>query len=265
MVPREGLLDTASENPGSAETPPENSPKKNQKSEADDKPRRGRPKGLPKTGGRKKNSSNWTSERRREYFIERGLLETLGDIVEGREMLTSGPTGRPLKARPSIELRAKTAVGIYQRCWPEEIETTNRTTVTSRSDPAVDRRKLAMALGASPETRQLARAILDITRDGPCDDGGHAVAAGEAGLGPIAAVPLAPPALSGSDASDSDVEAAREQIGNGLIELVRREPGPNGRELWHIFDSMGEARGAEWGRDTARKKANQLINEGKLT
>lgn len=277
---------TASASPPVSDTakPKEAAQRPSEGADGDVPRRRGRPKGLGKVpgSGRKKGSANWTSERRREFFVERGLLETLADIIEGKEMTTTGPTGKSIKVRSSLDLRAKTAVGVYNKCWPDETVSD----ITSRDESDTPKHSV----------RHQARAVLALFREAVVP--GHdedmptqdeiidSPSTATTNSGPLApkTVRFADPDLAtrvfpgegddlaaamvnGKDKADEPTEPGeRELIGESgaCIVCERIEPGADGREMWAVVSGVGHKHEALWGRASARKRAEELLGAGKL-
>ena len=62
----------------------------------------GRPKGTPKTGGRKKGQATRLGKEARAYLAEHGgSLETITKIAKGKRVRVAGPTGKPLWHTPT--------------------------------------------------------------------------------------------------------------------------------------------------------------------
>ena len=82
--------------------------------------KRGRPKGLPKTGGRKKGQRNWTHSEIRSALLDRSdAIETLADVCAGRQLRVSGPTGKPLWRFPTMGERLRALELILKKVVPD--------------------------------------------------------------------------------------------------------------------------------------------------
>jgi hypothetical protein len=78
--------------------------------------KRGRPSGLPKTGGRVKNLPD---ESTLLHEASVAALQAAIDILNGRPRLTTGPTGKDFYARPSLDLVARTAKWVIGKRVPD--------------------------------------------------------------------------------------------------------------------------------------------------
>jgi hypothetical protein len=82
--------------------------------------KRGRPKGLSKTGGRQKGVKNWTGDEMRNALLDKSdAVEVLADICAGRELLCSGPTGKEIWRRPTLPERLQAAQTILRKILPD--------------------------------------------------------------------------------------------------------------------------------------------------
>lgn len=125
------------------------------------KRRRGRPKGLPKTGGRKKATRNWTAPEIRAYIMENSsAIETLIDIAAGKEFRTSGPTGKSYLAHPALGERLRAIELLLKKCLPDlsAIEATG-----AEGSPLIPS-------PAEQDPRQIGRAILQVLGSAVLDD-----------------------------------------------------------------------------------------------
>jgi hypothetical protein len=82
--------------------------------------KRGRPKGLSKTGGRQKGVKNWTSDEMRNVLLEKSdAIEVLSDVCAGKQLLVSGPTGKEMWRRPTLPERLQAAQTILRKILPD--------------------------------------------------------------------------------------------------------------------------------------------------
>jgi len=119
--------------------------------------KRGRPKGLPKTGGRKKGQRNWTHSEIRSALLDRSdAIETLADVCAGRQLRVSGPTGKPLWRFPTMGERLRALELILKKVVPD-LQATQLT--------GPDNAPIIPDPPGPVDTRQLARSILTLLSD----------------------------------------------------------------------------------------------------
>jgi len=117
--------------------------------------KRGRPKGLPKTGGRKAGVRNWTHPEIRDALLGRsGAIEVLADICAGRQLLVTGPTGKSIFAYPTMSERLRALDLVLRKVLPD-------LQATALSGP--DGKPL-FPEGASADPLSVARAVLGVLR-----------------------------------------------------------------------------------------------------
>ena len=137
-------LDIAKQGNGQATPPDEPLPRK-----------RGRPKGLPKTGGRKKGTKNWTHPEIRDALLDKsGAISVLADFVAGRQLYAgqSGSVGKAGWRYPTLQQRLQALQILLAKVVPD-------LKATEISGPESE------ALIPDPgevDTGQLARTILSI-------------------------------------------------------------------------------------------------------
>ena len=104
--------DASVDTTGSSEKPQESAPKKN---------KGGRPKGYPKTGGRKKTPRGSTGKEARLYLAENsGYLEVLCRTCAGKPIRIAGPTGKePVWHYPDWRDRRWAAQLVAKKSFPE--------------------------------------------------------------------------------------------------------------------------------------------------
>lgn len=116
------------------------------------KRKRGRPKGLGKVpgSGRQKATKNWTHPEIRDVLLERSnAIEVLADIVAGRQLQVSGPTGKEYWARPTMQERLRATELLLKKILPD-LQATELT--GAGGSPLLPERE--------QDPRQIARAIL---------------------------------------------------------------------------------------------------------
>lgn len=117
--------------------------------------KRGRPMGLPKTGGRKKGTKNWTNSEIRDALLGKsGAIDVLADIVAGRQIYAgqSGSVGKAGWRYPTLQQRLQALQILLAKVLPD-------LKATEISGPEGE------ALIPDPgevDKRQLARTILSI-------------------------------------------------------------------------------------------------------
>lgn len=122
------------------------------------KRKRGRPKGLPKTGGRQKAVVNWNSEAVRERLLP-VTTKKIQAIINGDKLLTAGPTGKNQWRRPTVDQQLKAAELAYRKCLADLQSTTLQ---GPGATPLIPREE------HSP--RDLARAVLGILHKAEIDE-----------------------------------------------------------------------------------------------
>jgi len=134
-------LDIAKQGNGQATPPDEPLPRK-----------RGRPKGLPKTGGRKKGTKNWTHPEIRDALLDKsGAIDVLADIVAGRQLYAgqSGSVGKAGWRYPTLQQRLQALQILLAKVIPDlkATEISGPEGEALIPDPGeVDKRKLARAI-----------------------------------------------------------------------------------------------------------------------
>ncbi len=114
--------------------------------------KRGRPKGLPKTGGRKKGTKNWTHPEIRDALLDKsGAIDVLSDIVSGRQLYAgqSGSVGKAEWRYPTLQQRLQALQILLAKVVPDlkAQELTGAEGEALIPDPGeVDKRKLARAV-----------------------------------------------------------------------------------------------------------------------
>ena len=84
--------------------------------------RRGRPKGLPKSGGRKKGQRNWTHPEIRDALLSRSnAIDVLADIVAGRQLYAgqSGSVGKAGWRYPTLQQRLQALQILLAKVVPD--------------------------------------------------------------------------------------------------------------------------------------------------
>jgi len=120
--------------------------------------KRGRPKGLPKTGGRQKKVMNWNSAAVRERLLP-VTTKKIEAIINGDKILTTGPTGKEQWRRPTVDQQLKAAELAYRKCLADLRSTTLQ---GPGEAPLIPREE------HSP--RDLARAVLGILQEAEIDE-----------------------------------------------------------------------------------------------
>lgn len=265
--------------------------------------KRGRPKGLPKTGGRTKGVRNWTNDAIREELLERSqVIEVLADLIAGKQWLVGtehGPgkaTWRVPSGKERIAAIGLLADKILPSLKSSEITGKDGAPLNPPAEPAYDtdnpnhRREMAKAIIAS-----LGRSVQE--------------PAGSSGEGASRLPPVAGGHQEGSGAaSDSasgpslstDVHEALQAAGLDGIDHhfsldkppvppppTKRqkplEPGdevrlkdcgdaflvfggtaPDDREKWWIMRCDGREMEFRFGQETAEARARQMFAHGKL-
>jgi hypothetical protein len=122
--------------------------------------RPGPPKGTPNVpgSGRKKGTVNWTSQEVRERLLPAATQKIMA-IIEGEPMLCSGPTGKQIRRRPTLDQQLKAAELAYRKCLADLQSTTLQ---GPGETPLIPREE------HSP--RDLARAVLGILHKAEIDE-----------------------------------------------------------------------------------------------
>jgi hypothetical protein len=115
--------------------------------------KRGRPKGLPKTGGRKKGQRNWTHPEIRDALLDKsGAIDVLADFVAGRQLYAgqSGSVGKAGWRYPTLQQRLQALQILLAKVVPDlkAQELTGAEGKPLIPDPPgpVDKRQLARAI-----------------------------------------------------------------------------------------------------------------------
>jgi hypothetical protein len=229
---------------------------------------RGRPKGLAKTGGRKKGTPNQylTSKQIRDVLLRKSdALDVLADIVQGKQYLTAGPTGKSFWTYPSMAERLSALRIVADKCIPSLM-------ATEISGP--DGKDLFAGVAAPSEPRQLARAVVsllvgnsDSTAVMP-DSTVRSEAVPESLPGSVSLSAALGGEVDGSGLASSLPSSAEMEVGEGeligdaghFIELV--ENTSDGRQRFFINDAAGQRITTAWSRAEARRLCRQLIDEG---
>ncbi|MEJ6845200.1 hypothetical protein V3589_03115 [Sinorhizobium fredii] len=124
--------------------------------------KRGRPKGLPKTGGRAKGGKNWSNEEIRSALLGKSeAIETLADICAGRLIRVSGPTGKQMDVYPSMQERLKAAELVLKKVVPD---------LQSQSVELTGANGKDLYPSEQQDARQMSRAILAVLGEAVLDD-----------------------------------------------------------------------------------------------
>jgi len=119
---------------------------------------RGRPKGLPKTGGRQKKIAD-----EKALLREAGAkaLQAAIDILDGKKRWVMGPTGREYEAKPSFEQIDKTAKWVLAKRIPDLQSVATQITGAEGGPVQIE---------APVSNRDLARSVLEILRTARIED-----------------------------------------------------------------------------------------------
>ena len=195
---------------------------------------RGRPKGLPKTGGRQKAKPNATPPAETlKTILERGeafsdAFQRLLDIGLGKSITQVGPTGKQYRAPAAAALQVTALNTVLSKIIPEQ--RANTTTVDAKAE---------IRHVEEPSNRDLARAVLDILRTAKLDADvtptelhkiNRRLAADDIDYSP-AGVPSKAPAVLGV--------AAVRQPGGGLA-AASSDYGPDPNTGVESLDPMGD-------------------------
>ncbi len=118
--------------------------------------KRGRPRGLPKTGGRKKGTKNWTHPEIRDELLSRsGAIDVLADIVSGKPLYAgqSGSVGKAGWRYPSIQQRIQALQILLAKVIPD---------LKAQELTGAEGEPLIPEPSGPVDTRQLARVILKL-------------------------------------------------------------------------------------------------------
>lgn len=226
--------------------------------------RRGRPRGTPKTGGRRAGTPNWaaaSSAEIRSHLLERSqALDVLADIVAGRELLCGperGP-GRSMLKRPSLDQRLKALQILLAKILPD-LSATELT--GAEGQPLVP-----VPFDERQERLELAKAIVAALGTSAPDAAVSLPPAGGAlGAFQLPAEWDATPAPEASPAAAYEVGDAIgiEPDGEGTVLHFDAVLG-DGRQRWSVLRCDGRVMGTFIGRDVAEAKARAWNAEGKM-
>ncbi len=271
--------------------PPEKLPRK-----------RGRPRGQPRTGGRAKGQRNWSTPEIRDALLGKSnAIETLADIAAGRQLLCSGPTGKPMWRVATFSERLRACEMILKKTIPD-------LAAVEMSGPGG--KPLFEAEPETPGNREMARAVFALlgaagtaapgsVEQPDADDlqapGGAAALAAlpnsdsdMAGSPPVMALdgaghgganhlpaggkgaPAGPfaPLENGHDAGVAPAifeDGERIPLGDAGHSIQLRQRAGDGRTRWWVCDAAGQRITAVWGKAEAEAAARQLIAEGRIT
>lgn len=227
----------------------------------------GRPKGLPKTGGRKKGVTNRISPDIRQTILERGKpLELLCDVarvVKIRVGPQAGP-GTPEFVYPTLQDRIHAAETLLRKIAPDlkATEISGPEGQPVLPDAPVDDRQTARAILAVLAEGVLGRAkfsVMDTKSD--LEPAPSQLALAEEGAAFGETSPSAPlPAASSSPPEIGE----RILIGAAGACIVLDGMDDEGRERWRIEASTGQIRGYTSGKDNAEARAAHLVSTGRL-
>jgi hypothetical protein len=121
--------------------------------------KRGRPKGLPKTGGRKKGQRNWTHPEIRDALLDKsGAIDVLADIVAGKQLYAgqSGSVGKAGWRYPTLQQRLQALQILLAKVVPD---------LKAQELTGAEGEPLIPAPSDPVDKRQLARVILKLLSD----------------------------------------------------------------------------------------------------
>lgn len=182
-------------------------------SSASDEPakrKRGRPRGLPKTGGRPARPT--TPAELRAYIIrELDKIEPLLDIAHGKQIRLSSSTGKSYLGYPSVADRLRAFELLMRKVLPDLAQTQ----LTGEDGGAVQIEDAS--------TRDIARALMDLFRTVPLSDNplksefdGLAVSGSPEAAGAVVdAAPVAYDRVAGRIPSDGELRQALKDRGLG--------------------------------------------------
>ena len=230
--------------------------------------KRGRPKGLPKTGGRKKGTKNWTHPEIRDELLEKSsALDVLADIVAGRQLYagSAGSVGKPGWRYPTLQQRLQA----LQILLAKVVSDLKATEVTGAGgEPLI-----------TASNRSVAVAIMDVLK---CAGGNEDVVirdsnasvpqleGGAEGRGDCIEIPtgsnISDPSenTTSENISDPSENGPTENIGEchmvgcrgATIEFVEIEG--TGRKKWEVRDGWGELHSYRRQREDAETLALRL-------
>lgn len=220
----------------------------------------GRPKGLPKTGGRQPGSGNRVPAELRQFINQRGRpLELLSAIADGRKVSAADPEdpGRKIRVYPSLKERTVAATTLLNKLLPDlratELTGKDGEALIPDDQPVSDfelARKAAFLL--AKVNHQL------VERE-------EAERAAQRQPSPATPVRVPEPTsvpVAASAPPEPQPEPPRQpgethQVGELSITFAEQLPGD--RERWAIRDGSGRLVGAAFGREAAEIKA-RVIN-----
>lgn len=252
---------------------------------ADDPPKkRGRPKGYPKTGGRKAITTK--AELRDHILSEIAKCDELFEIARRKQIRLSGPSGKTFLGYPSVDQQLRAWELLFKKALPD-LQATQITGV-DEGPLQVER------TDASP--RELARGVLSILREAhvtgepEVPEGGYAetiirnsapvraegagdVSDQQSGCSTTSPVPAFNPGAAWDDPADTPVEHVGETFTEGErlmldcgIEIEFIQVNGEGTQRWavlHPQDSQVVRR--VWGRKRAEALAEELAATGTIT
>lgn len=205
--------------------------------EAPEKRPVGRPKGLPKTGGRKPKSGNRVPEELRRFINQRGRpLELLAAIADGRMVSAADPQnpGKKLRVYPSLSDRVIAARVLLGKVLPD----LKSTELTGPNGAPLDMGQDAIS------TFDLARRMAFVLAQGVEIADQQAEAA-------TRQIDTAEPAVLPPPPDRSDWTE-----GQAVVSFAELLPGD--RERWVIRDQAGRVVGSAIGREQAADMARRL-------
>lgn len=216
----------------------------------------GRPKGHPKTGGKKAGTPNLMSPEFREWLMERARpFELLASICAGEEI-----EDKDGKRKPTMQERMRAAETITRKLLPDlaataltgkdggPIESVHRTGLPD------ERQETARVLGFL--FREWQERIKDAEADMPVALPAKPAPAQVTYSQPSVIAALPAPSEAPPEEPAGPQVGHVEQVGGMTIQLVQKFP--DGREWWSIRDAAGKMAGSVFGRDQAEAKAKQM-------
>jgi hypothetical protein len=218
----------------------------------------GKPKGHPKTGGRKKGTPNVASQTTRAEIqarvvtVANSALEKMARIAAG-EAIFSGPHGSVGKASrrvPSIEMQMRAASTIIDKVLPA---------LKASEITGADGAPLIPS-AAEPNKRDLARAIMGVFRDAHiAGEGALAVASPGQTLVRVTDPDLAAKVLPTESVTPSRIHVSIDGVKPSGWLVEQRFDGPRGQERWAIVDPAGVTRDHRPTEDEARAACRATI------